>query len=96
MAYLVVFGCLIPQADVQACEGLWSQLLSCVMACVGRRNSDANKAYLQHTGLRGNVTQVPVIRSSIFCVASSSLPLCSSSSTCRTRADPRSGDDSKC
>lgn len=34
--------------------------------------------------------------SSIFCLPNSSFPLCSSSSACRTRADPRSGDASKC
>lgn len=33
--YLEVFGSFIPQHDVQMCEGLWRQLFSCVMACVG-------------------------------------------------------------
>lgn len=39
---------------------------------------------------------IPVRMSSIFCLASSSLPFCSSSSMCNTRAFPRSGDASKC
>ncbi len=37
-----------------------------------------------------------MIASSIFCLASSSLSRCSSSSICMSRAEPSSGDDSKC
>lgn len=40
--------------------------------------------------------KLPMIASSIFCLASSSLSRCSSSSICMSRAEPSSGDDSKC
>lgn len=69
----------------------------------GYTNTRAHSQYVACIAIKNRLilqreckNKLPVMISSIFCLPNSSLPLCSNSSACKTRAVPRSGDDSKC
>lgn len=42
LTYLKIFGGLIPQHDMKTCEGLWRELFSSKMSCVGVKTVTPN------------------------------------------------------